>query len=76
LLGALASLISLIAAFAVIPRWLRVRRFRKKIIRLRRRSDSSSAQRLSTVQTEVRKAFAMKRITKDDFDALKELAEI
>jgi hypothetical protein len=75
-LGALASLISLIAALAVLPRLYRVRRFRKKIIRFRRKADPASAQRLSKVQTEVRKAYAMKRITKDDFEALKELAEI
>jgi len=75
-LGALASLITIIAVFAVIPHRLRVRRFRKKIIRFRRKPDPSSMQRLSVVLVEVRKAYAMNRITKDDLDALKELAEI
>jgi hypothetical protein len=75
-LGAVASLITIIAVLAVVPRLLRVRRFRKKILRLRRKSDPKSIQRLSVVQIDIRKAYAMKRITKDDFDALKELAEI
>ncbi len=81
-LGALAALIAVLAALRAIWRWLRVRRFRKKVLRLKRRMAKRGPdlprimQRLSVLETEMARAFATGKIAKDDYDALTELAKI
>lgn len=82
LLGILVSLISLFAALVVVRRWFRVRRFRKRMIRLKRLGSrgkldpSIVKQRLSDLLKQIGQAYAKGKISKDDNDALNELARI
>jgi hypothetical protein len=86
LLGAVAALIAILGPIlsfvARTPHRRRVRRFRRRILREKQllskgKSDPSIIkQRLSDLQKEISKAFAMGKITKEEYDALNELAKI
>ena len=78
----IAILGPLAAAIIRYPHRRRVRRFRKRILRFKRLlskgrpNPSIVMQGLPDLLKEISKAFAMGKITKDEFDALNELARI
>jgi uncharacterized protein len=76
LLSACAASLSIFAALQLLRRYLRAQFFRSQLLRTNPNESPKEKESWEAILAGVRNAYAWRRISKDDFDAIKELASI